>query len=617
TLEAPEHTTLSLALSQLVIGKDNPRANSEEDEDITALATSIAAIGLIQPLIVIKRSGKYSILDGRRRFLAMKHLEAEGTISSDFSVPAMQVSQKHKAAGLVANIQRRNMTPVETFAAVSALSKSMKSPDKIARVLGLEVRTVRQHQALGGLPVDFLSALEAGHVRFDMAKALCRVDDLERRRQFIDQALAGELQFWQLRNILKSEKHRSDEHIAQFVTEAAYVAAGGKVEGDLFDDYAFWVSPEALETAFQTALKPLAEKLQSFGLAETHISISSAVPDNTVDLEDYVEFDDEAKATQFEADWNAYQAAFYQAWRHHIDTGTEESRSAVTLSLCDLYGFALETVPAETRAELRPYILFGSVPIVVFVLSPIEDVEEDEDNIDPISVNTGEDTKPDDVAQKVDEIGRRHLNPSGALKQRLHEIRTRVFAKDLISRPDVALALLIAQLSGQFRTRLKGASPLKIWATPFTVGIGNDIVNEDESWSATRTSVETLLTPREGLDLIDHILGLSDQERMSVLAFLVADCVDLTEPRNPHMGKPDIDVSTSIAAKIDADPAKHWTPDTVTLTGFTKGALVDIAAILETELDSGLKKMNLVSDVEKLTAEKTWVHPFVKLSCGD
>ena len=41
------------------IGKDNPRADVAEDEDVAALATSIAAIGLVQPLIVIKRGGGF------------------------------------------------------------------------------------------------------------------------------------------------------------------------------------------------------------------------------------------------------------------------------------------------------------------------------------------------------------------------------------------------------------------------------------------------------------------------------------------------------------------------------------------------------------------------------
>jgi len=616
TLDAPEHTALALSLSQLIIGKDNPRANSEEDDDIDALATSISAIGLVQPLIVVKRSGNYSIIDGRRRFFAMKRLETNGSLSPDFAVPAMQVSQKHKAAGLVANIQRRAMTAVEIFTAVSALSKTIKSPDRIAGVLGLEARTVRQYQALGALPADFLSALENGQVGFDMAKTLCRIDDKARCRQFIDQALAGDLQTWQLKQILKAEKHRSDEHIAQFVTEPAYVEAGGKVEGDLFDDFAFWASPEALESAFQTAMAPLVEKFQSLGLGATHVSFVDQTPDSTVDLEDLVELEDEDAAQQFEAEWEAYETAYYAAWRDHFDTGTIESRSAVVDCLCDLYAFVLPVLPSETRADLKPHILFGSRPIVAFVSSDLVDTEEDDPaQNDHEETDAGNDQT--DETEVVDQTGRRHLNPSGALSRRLNEIRTRVFAKDLVTRPDVAIALLIAQLSGQLRSHCKGASPLKISPTQFSVGIGNDVVETDTDWAEARRSIEALLTPEDGIDLIDHILRLSDPDRLSVITFLVADCVDLTEPHQEYAGKPDMAFAASIATKIEADPAKHWTPDTVTLTGFTKGALIDIAADLGTTLDSGLKKMSLVSEVEELTAEKAWVHPFVRLNCGD
>ena len=102
TLAAPAHKALSLPLSQLSIGKDNPRADVAEDEDVAALATSIAAIGLVQPLIVIKRGGGFEVIDGRRRFLALKRLEIDGRLSSDQSIAVMHVTQKHMAAGLVA-----------------------------------------------------------------------------------------------------------------------------------------------------------------------------------------------------------------------------------------------------------------------------------------------------------------------------------------------------------------------------------------------------------------------------------------------------------------------------------------------------------------------------------
>jgi ParB family chromosome partitioning protein len=616
TLAAPEHKALSLPLDQLVIGDDNPRAASGEDDDIAALATSIAAIGLVQPLIVIKRGGGYEVIDGRRRFLALKRLEADQAIPSDQTVPVMHVVQKHMAAGLAANIQRRAMTPVEIFKAVAALSRTIKSPDRIASVLGLEARTVRQYQALGGLPGDFLAALESGEVNFDMAKTLCQITDLERRAQFAEQAIAGELQAWQLRNILKAENRRSDEHLPQFLTEAAYVKAGGKVEGDLFDDYTFWITGEAVEQAFAAAMAPLSEALKARGLTEVDISLKSDHSESDVDLEDLVQIDDEARAEEFDSDWETRDEAFYAAWRDHIDTGTAESRTLVVDRLTELETLFLDAIPEDIRARLSVQITFGSMPVVTYRLPPVAEEGAVDDpaagDADEAQTSGAGENAPDDK-RTADEIGKRHLNPSGALKQRLSEIRTRVFAKDLVGRPDVALALLIAQLSGDLRAECRGASPLKISPTVFSTGIGNDVVRADADWKATSEAVDTLLTPAEGTGLIDHILSLSHADRMNCLAFLIAQCIDLSEPKQAYAGSPDLAFAAGIADTIGADPARHWTPDVTTLTGFTKGALVDIATTIGGVLDQSQKKMTLVTEVEQMTAEHAWVHPFVRL----
>lgn len=614
TLAAPEHKALSLPLSQLSIGKDNPRADVAEDEDVAALATSIAAIGLVQPLIVIKRGGGFEVIDGRRRFLALKRLENDGRLSSDQSIAVMHVTQKHMAAGLVANIQRRAMTPVEIFKAVSALSKSIKSPDRIAGVLGVEARTVRQYQALGALPADFLTALENREVSFDMAKTLCQITDLDRRAGFIEQALAGELQNWQLRNLLKAEKRRSDEHLPQFITETAYTKAGGKIEGDLFDDYTFWITGEAVKTAFADAVEPLFKAIAGRGLADVEVVVETDDPADCVDLEDLVELGDEPGEVDFDTTWETLESAVYEAWRDHVDTGTLESRSAVIAALEALHTFLLSAISGDIRARMTARIAFGSMPVVTYKLPDVE--TETAGTGSGTDLDAAEDVdakKADEAVRMQDDIGKRHLNPSGALKQRLSEIRTRVFAKDLAARPDVAIALLIAQLSGRLRDTCQGASPLKISPTVFSTGIGNDVVKEDTSWAATTEEVDRLVTPPDGKDLIEHLLGLKDTDRLACLAVLVAQCVDLTEPRQAYVGSPDLGFAGAVAAKIGAEASKHWTPDTVTLTGFTKGALVDIAADLGSVLDESQKKMSLVSHVEDMTAEQAWVHPIVRL----
>jgi ParB-like nuclease domain len=81
------HSIASIPLNKLVPWDGNVRKTGAADglEDLTA---NIAAHGVLQSLVVRKTNrGKFAIIAGRRRFLALSSLAEAGTIAPDAPVP--------------------------------------------------------------------------------------------------------------------------------------------------------------------------------------------------------------------------------------------------------------------------------------------------------------------------------------------------------------------------------------------------------------------------------------------------------------------------------------------------------------------------------------------------
>ncbi|MBV9582147.1 MAG: ParB/RepB/Spo0J family partition protein [Chloroflexi bacterium] len=103
-----------MALSSIVVTGNNPRRALVIEE----LVQSIAAHGLLQPIVVRRRRGaRYELIAGHRRFAAVTELgwtTVPAVIRSDAQLEA-------PVLGLVENLQRRDLHPTEEAAALEAL----------------------------------------------------------------------------------------------------------------------------------------------------------------------------------------------------------------------------------------------------------------------------------------------------------------------------------------------------------------------------------------------------------------------------------------------------------------------------------------------------------------
>jgi ParB/RepB/Spo0J family partition protein len=110
------------------LGVESIRSDGDHREgkaDVASLAASIARDGLLQPLIVcrsVKGTYAFQVLDGRRRLAAVKQL---GWTRVSAVVLDCSDQDRQEALAAVANLERRDLTPVEEGLAVARLLETL------------------------------------------------------------------------------------------------------------------------------------------------------------------------------------------------------------------------------------------------------------------------------------------------------------------------------------------------------------------------------------------------------------------------------------------------------------------------------------------------------------
>ena len=166
----------TLAIADIEPHPDQPRRHFDEDA-LAELAASIAARGVIQPVIVRPiEGGKYQLVAGERRWRASQKAQLH-------EIPALIRDLGERdvmALALIENIQREDLNPVEEARAYQRLSDLEDMTQ--AEIAGL-VEKSRSHvanlQRLLSLPEAVLDHLEAGRLDMGHGRALIGLDSAE------------------------------------------------------------------------------------------------------------------------------------------------------------------------------------------------------------------------------------------------------------------------------------------------------------------------------------------------------------------------------------------------------------------------------------------------------
>lgn len=188
-----------IRLEHLQRGKFQPRDNIDP-ETLTELADSIVSQGVIQPLVVRKISGnKFEIIAGERRWRAAK-------IAGLSEVPVIIRKiddQVAVAIGLIENIQRESLTPLEEAQALQQLITDFQmTHEEVSRVVGRSRSSVSNLIRLLQLGKSVKQLLSNGDIEMGHARSLLPLQETQ-QFQVANQVIQKSLSVRQTEELVK------------------------------------------------------------------------------------------------------------------------------------------------------------------------------------------------------------------------------------------------------------------------------------------------------------------------------------------------------------------------------------------------------------------------------
>jgi len=202
-------TLKTVPLSALCPSKDNPRRQIDKDA-ISGLAESIKADGVLQNLIVERNGdGKFRVISGSRRLLALKLLKRQGAIDGAYKVPveirAFEDGDALRIATLE-NVQRTDLEPIDEAEAFARMLQTGATIDDLSAKTGLSEQTIRRRVALADLCEEAKDAVRKAEVTLGIAEALTLGTHDQQRSILAELRDGAELDRESIREMLCAQK---------------------------------------------------------------------------------------------------------------------------------------------------------------------------------------------------------------------------------------------------------------------------------------------------------------------------------------------------------------------------------------------------------------------------
>lgn len=625
-----------IPLGKLRLSEANVR-RQDSNLFIEELAANIEAKGLLQNLIVVpaKKRGMFDVTAGGRRLRALNFLAGAGKLPKDHPVACRVLdidAAEQSELSLIENVIRLDMTPTDEIRAYKHFVNEGSDLDAIAKRFGRTRRFIEGRLRLADLADPIFAALEEGKITLDVAKAYATTPNHE-RQMLVWNELSNSWQGNQADSIRRMITHsavRSSSPMAKLAGEADYLAAGGRIERDLFteDGGETWIDAEI-------AQRIAGEKLQAFAtqvaetsgyawvrpILETRVTYSATEDLHQVQLEpaplteeeraeadrlmemisalegesETLDEDDEAAAAEFQERWDAATNAY--------DALHDKS----------------PVIPEEMKANVGCFVVIGAdgEPMVAGGLysdKPLEKRKARGSADAPGGADSGAgegiatSSAPKPLSQK--------------LLEELAVQRRDILAINLASNPAIALDYLIfaiadsrALYSAQaLGTTLRAPSPSLYLAnypdSPAHTLMADMRETLDLSWTEHRRTV----------DRFAAFSALDDDAKASWLAWCMAKTLEASMgiDRKPGQSGPEpIDLHDHLAALMGINVASHWRPTSANyFDRVSKQTLLahvsEVGGPTMAASFMGSKKGDLSASCEKLFAGETIVAPEVK-----
>ena len=178
-----------LPVSAIRPNSRQPRSSFPE-AGIRELAASIQEVGILQPLVVRPTPGGFELIAGERRLRAAKEAGLE-------RVPVLirqAAEDESMELALAENLQRENLSPLETAAAYQALMDGFGlTRERLARRLGKSRAAVTNTLRLVHLPESIQALLNDGKLSEGHARALLGLETEEQMTRLAQRVGAEKL----------------------------------------------------------------------------------------------------------------------------------------------------------------------------------------------------------------------------------------------------------------------------------------------------------------------------------------------------------------------------------------------------------------------------------------
>ena len=197
----------NLKITEVEPNRDQPRKNFNQ-ESLEELAESIKEFGLIQPIVVTKKDGYYSIVAGERRWRACK-------IAGINEIPAIvreDDDRKNTEIALIENLQREDLNPYEKALGIKNLMTTygLRQED-VAKKIGKSRRAVANSIRILNLEPRVLEMAKEGKLTEGHCRALLAITDSERQYMTAIQMLERNATVRQVEKKAQQKKETKEE----------------------------------------------------------------------------------------------------------------------------------------------------------------------------------------------------------------------------------------------------------------------------------------------------------------------------------------------------------------------------------------------------------------------
>lgn len=202
--------------------KPNPYQPRREfdDEQLKELAQSIREFGVIQPIVVTKVEKEvetgtdvhYELIAGERRWLASKMVGLE-------RIPAVirhvQVERERLELAIIENVQRANLSPIESARAYARLQDEFKLTQReIASRIGKSREVVANTLRLLNLPSTIQDAISKNLISESQARLLLTLETPKDQEMLFQELLLTNMSVRDLRLRIQKLKDQNKEPVA-------------------------------------------------------------------------------------------------------------------------------------------------------------------------------------------------------------------------------------------------------------------------------------------------------------------------------------------------------------------------------------------------------------------